>query len=65
MPTRPILDQGSTSDAPEPSDQGVGMSVPPPSRFDSPLASQLPAWDLVPPHTMIERRRPIKRPANP
>ncbi|MBI4893160.1 MAG: zinc ribbon domain-containing protein [Acidobacteria bacterium] len=33
---------------------------------DSPLASQLPAWDLVPAHTLLVRRRPgaLNRPAS-
>ena len=28
---------------------------------DSPLASQLPSWDLLPAHTLLVRRRPIKK----
>lgn len=28
---------------------------------DSPLATQLPAWDLLPAHTLLVRRRPLKK----
>lgn len=28
---------------------------------DSPLATQLPAWDLLPAHTLLIRRRPLKK----
>ena len=28
---------------------------------DSPLATQLPPWDLLPAHTLLVRRRPLKK----
>jgi hypothetical protein len=41
--------------------------LPPSARGESPLASQLPPWDLVPAHTLLVRRRPVaaNRPPNP
>ena len=55
MPARPIFDQNV------PSGSGPATSNLPSSRVrqqDSPLASQLPDWDLVPAHTLLVRRRP-------
>jgi hypothetical protein len=31
------------------------------SRMDTPLAVELPVWDLVPPETLLVRRRPLKK----
>jgi hypothetical protein len=64
MPTRPILGQDSSPAgvAPSPS-SGPAQEAQP----NSPLASQLPIWDLVPPHTLLVRRRPVlaSRPSSP
>jgi hypothetical protein len=55
MPAPPIFDQslprGST-----PATSNLPLSRG--HQQDSPLASQLPAWDLVPAHTLLVRRRP-------
>jgi hypothetical protein len=51
MPTRPILDQNPGAQ-PNPTAAHLGE--------DSPLASQLPSWDLLPAHTMLVRRRPAQ-----
>ena len=55
MPARPIFDQnvpgGSAPAAPNASPREGDLQA-------SPLASQLPAWDLVPAHTLLTRRRP-------
>lgn len=32
-----------------------------PQQQDSPLAAQLPPWDLLPAHTLLVRRRPLKK----
>ena len=48
---------------PESQDQDRPASAPPgpqPARQESPLASQLPSWDLIPPHTLLVRRRLVK-----
>jgi hypothetical protein len=55
MPARPIFDQNLPGgSAPlssnSPSSRG--------NQQDSPLASQLPAWDLLPAYTLLVRRRP-------
>lgn len=64
MPTRPILDQNLTNvNTPSsPSNESAQAAIP-----DSPLASQLPAWDLMPAHTLLVRRRfvPSKKPQTP
>lgn len=55
MPARPLFDQKLPGGfAP------VSSNMPPAlgAQQDSPLASQLPAWDLVPAHTLLVRRRP-------
>ena len=54
MPARPIFDQNAPGDSTSlptnlPSSRG--------NQQDSPLASQLPAWDLIPAHTLLVRRR--------
>lgn len=55
MPTRPIFDQGSPGGAaPVPSNLQSSRG----HEQESPLASQLPAWDLLPAHTLLVRRRP-------
>jgi hypothetical protein len=55
MPTRPILDPNlSTPSAPaSAATASVQAGLP-----ESPLASQLPSWDLLPGHTLLVRRRP-------
>jgi hypothetical protein len=63
MPTHPIVDQtmpGSSAPVPSNSPSSRG------SQQDSPLASQLPAWDLVPAHNLLVRRRPgpLNKPAS-
>lgn len=59
MPTRPILDPNfpNASSSVPAAAQPAQASTP-----DSPLASQLPSWDLLPAHTLLIRRRPA--PAN-
>jgi hypothetical protein len=59
MPTRPILDPNlpNVSSSGPTAAQPAQASTP-----DSPLASQLPSWDLLPAHTLLVRRRPA--PAN-
>jgi hypothetical protein len=62
MPARPIFDQnapGGSTPAPSSLTSFRGNSQ------DSPLASQLPAWDLIPAHTLLVRRRPdvLNKPA--
>jgi hypothetical protein len=55
MPARPIADQSlPKGSAPVSSNLPLSRG----DQQDSPLASQLPAWDLVPPHTLLVRRRP-------
>lgn len=57
--TKPILESRS----PESEDRNDAASAPvtPQTALpDSPLASQLPGWDLAPPHTLLVRRRPVK-----
>jgi ribosomal protein L7/L12 len=55
MPTRPIFDQGSPGGAaPVPNSLQSSRG----HQQESPLASQLPAWDLLPAHTLLVRRRP-------
>jgi hypothetical protein len=55
MPARPIFDQNLPgASAPVPSNSPSPRG----NQQDSPLASQLPAWDLVPAHTLLVRRRP-------
>jgi len=60
MPALPMSpDQGRTdrsADSAHPAEAAASQ----PHSFESPLASQLPAWDLLPPHTMLVRRRPIR-----
>jgi len=64
MPTRPILDQNLTSAA---TPSSVKNESAPAAMPDSPLASQLPAWDLIPAHTLLVRRRFVssKKPQTP
>jgi hypothetical protein len=54
MAIRPILGQHSDTDTTQ-----RAQSSPEASR-DSPLASQLPAWDLVPAHNLLVRRRFVR-----
>jgi hypothetical protein len=55
MPARPLFDQNAPGgSAPVPSNSPSSRG----NQQDSPLASQLPAWDLVPAHTFLVRRRP-------
>ena len=55
MPARPLFDQNLPGgSAPVPSNSPSSRG----NQQDSPLASQLPAWDLVPAHTLLVRRRP-------
>lgn len=59
MSSPKIPDQSGTEKLPEPATLiEAGSSQPDP--FDSPLAGQLPQWDLLPPHTILVRRRPIR-----
>ena len=52
MPTRPIFD-------PNLSNPSAGATTSAQDRLpESPLASQLPNWDLLPAHTLLVRRRP-------
>ena len=56
MPARPMFDQNQSNipalvPANPPSPQAV--------RQDSPLATQLPAWDLLPAHSLLVRRRVV------
>jgi hypothetical protein len=61
-PPQPVS-QGATSTAPQPTQGGpagsAGSAVPvgPP---ESPLAGQLPGWDLQPPASLLLRRRPAR-----
>jgi hypothetical protein len=63
MPARPLFDQNAPGgSAPVPSNSPSSRG----NQQDSPLASQLPAWDLVPAHTLLVRRRPgaLNKPAS-
>jgi len=56
----PILETGN----PQPPQQMPNTPIeksPPQKPADSPLASQLPLWDLTPAHTLLVRRRMIKK----
>ena len=55
---KPMLDTSGADPQTLPADAPPG---PPPRNQEAPLASQLPPWDLVPPHTMLVRRRPVKQ----
>ena len=62
MPPRPLFDQNMPgSSAPVPSNSPSFRG----NQGESPLASQLPAWDLIPAHTLLVRRRPgaLNKPA--
>lgn len=51
------------ADAPTPQERIPDAPVPQeePSRAaEGPIASQLPAWDLLPVHTLLARRKPAK-----
>jgi hypothetical protein len=63
MPTRPMLDANPSSGSAPPS----RSTSPVQTQSDSPLASQLPGWDLVPAHTLLVRRRsaPANKPVIP
>lgn len=56
MSIRPIVGTGDNQRA-EPPHQEASAG-PPPKPVDSPLASQLPDWDLVPNDMLLVRRRP-------
>ncbi len=60
---RPIIGDASN---PQPQTQPEQPVVPqvvtaPQKLPDSPLATHLPAWDLLPAHTLLVRRRPLKK----
>ncbi len=60
MATRPILDQNTSAPMPPSSPATLQAKV------ESPLATQLPAWDLVFEHTLLVRRRRVSaKPSNP
>jgi len=61
MSTRPILDARPGGGSASPI-----ATAPSTTKYDSPLARQLPGWDLVPAHTLLVRRRPVRvvSPAN-
>ena len=50
---RPVSSEPASSTAPEPSPtQAPALSI---ARPESPLATQLPEWDLLPPSAFIRR----------
>lgn len=55
MNTPPSPDSGNQYSQTQ--DKGTGQSART-SSTDSPLATSLPSWDLVPIHTLLVRRRP-------
>jgi hypothetical protein len=57
MRTRPILDSNLQNVPPSAPTQSAQS----PRLDESPLASQLPSWDLVPAHTLLTRRRAALR----
>ena len=57
--TQPLRDPNPAT-APDPNRPAPAAASVPTPRPESPLASQLPAWDLVPPHTLLVRRRPVR-----
>lgn len=60
MTVRPILGADDEQPPHQTSTAGSGTSAQTPSAPDSPLASQLPAWDLVPNDLLLVRRRPVR-----
>ena len=56
---KPMLGPDETPAA-DPNRAASTPPEPPTGRPESPLASQLPSWDLVPPHTLLVRRRPVR-----
>jgi hypothetical protein len=64
MPTRPILDPNLPNVSASVSADTASAHA---RAQESPLATQLPGWDLLPAHTLLVRRRPApayKPPAN-
>jgi hypothetical protein len=59
--TRPLLSPDSPPPLPEsasvsaPAASPVGAESPSSGRAESPLATQLPAWDLLPPSAFVRR----------
>ena len=61
MSTRPILG-GNPSDTQQKQESGPDAPRPEHQKgVDLPLAVELPNWDLVPPDTLLVRRRPVKK----
>ncbi|BCS31427.1 hypothetical protein TBR22_A06280 [Luteitalea sp. TBR-22] len=58
MPNRPLIDSSDTpTPVPPPALPDTTGPAMEPVPKDSPLASQLPAWDLVPSDVLLIRRR--------
>lgn len=58
MSVRPIVGTGDHQAAEPPRQEAA--PAPTPRAADSPLASQLPDWDLVPNDMLLVRRRPSR-----
>ena len=60
MSTRPILGV-NTPESQQTEASAAGTQPVHPKDSDLPLAVELPNWDLVPPDTLLVRRRPVKK----
>jgi hypothetical protein len=59
MPEKSTLNNNGAGCPPSPSDSAGAAGPVHPVHMESPLATQLPKWDLRPPQALLVRRRKI------